>query len=428
MRALARPKKNPPRRILGFLGGIFLALFCAIFPLNQDLAISLEGSAKVAYLLKTLETANDYKVRMAAASTLGKIGDGSVADWMIRAFRRETNSAVRLAILYGIANIPDHRILPPLLELVHQEIVSEKELLTVERIFWNCRKAISIASWSRAATNSDNRSERAMAAWLLGIVGNSRDLSSLLRATKDHSAYVRTRSVQALGRLGHRKGLAPCRQLRRRDPDITVRRASATCVGMISLQSRARLPKEKNHRVNLGLDLKGMQSAAVSLTTFRRYQRKNVNPREIEVAASVLRPVGVVNRGDRTVQLVTSEKIRQTFRLDAKMVSKYRFHTVDIGRLKRVVKDEVGNVNRCYLKGLEKTRGLKGSVTLGFRVLGTGKVSKVKVKKSTLKHKGVHKCMMDKIRKFRFPRIEADFVTMNYTFTFAPAKDQKFEF
>jgi HEAT repeat protein len=408
--------------------GVFLALLLAFWTSPVDRAMSLEGAAKVEFLLKTLENADDFKVRIAAADGLGKIADGTVADWMARAFRQETNPAVRLAILYAIGQIPDHRILPPVLEVANEEVLSEKEFLAVERILWNFRNAFAVDQWEKAVTLSTDRAERATAAWLLGIAGKPSSLHALLSALSDRAAYVRLRAVQGIARLGMRDGQPACARLARRDPDIAVRRAAANCVGVIQLTLSGSLPEERNHRVSLKSDLSGLETAAVTPETFRDYLKKNVNPRVVDLAAATLRSNEAEERKDRTIRLIESERIRKTFKLDATLVTAYLFRTSELNRLRETVRDEAGNVNQCYLDGLKKNRKLGGSVTLRFRILETGMVSTVEIPSATLPDEEVKSCIARKVKAIRFPPVPLAFVTMNYTFTFAPPKDEKIEF
>ncbi|MFH1262234.1 MAG: AgmX/PglI C-terminal domain-containing protein [Pseudomonadota bacterium] len=408
--------------------GVVLAILIAVWTLPGERAISLEGAAKVEYLLRALETGGDFKVRIAAADGLGKIADGTVADWMVRAFRQETNPAVRLAILYAVGAIPDHRILPPVLEVANEEVLSDVEFLAIERILWNFRAAFAVNEWERTAIYSTDRSERATAAWLLGIAGRPSSLHTLLLALTDREAYVRLRAVQGITRLGMKEGQPACARAARADPDIVVRREAANCITMIGLMNTGRLPDDRNHRVNLKSDLSGLETAAVTPETFRSYLKKNVNPRAVDVAAAALRPNQVEERKDRTIPLVTDERIRDTFKLDASVITAYLFRTSELNRLRETVREQAGSVNQCYLRGLAKHPHLGGSVTLRFRVLATGVVSEVEVPASTLPDEEVTACIAGKVKEIRFPSIPLAFVTMNYTYTFAPPKDEKIEF
>lgn len=420
---------SPQIRTFFPLVGLSLALFLAVLVSFPSPTNSSEGAARVKYLLTRLEKADSYKVRVAAATELGKIADGTLADWMLRAFRQESNSAVRLAILYAIGQIPDHRIVSPLLELANQEVLAEQEFLAIERVLWNVRTAIHTQSWETAATKSRNRSERATAAWLLGVAGGPSSLHALLIALKDNSAYVRMRAAQGIARLGVYSGRSACAQLARKDPDVAVRKVAKNCSAILALTKKGKLPRNRSHRVSLKADLYGLRTAAVTPRTYRDYVRKNVNPRMVDRAVSTLTQKSQAEeRKDRTVELVHGERLRETFKLDASVISKYHFQTVELNRLRRVVRREAPAANQCYIQALKKKRQLRGKVVVQFRILKSGAVSSVRVVRATLPDKNVQACIAKKIQLIRFPKIPLAYVQMNYTFTFVPPKDQKFSF
>src|ERR1051326_1838315 len=168
---------------------VILFGFALIFPF---IAGSLTpGEKRVDYLLETLKNHSDYKVRMAAASELGKVADGTVADWMIQSFRKEENPAVRLSILYSIGHIPDERILPPMLELATQEFLAGDEQLAIERVVWNFRRAVVSNAWGQSLLQSKEREVRALSAYLLGLVSDTTAVPVLVVGLHDPIANVR---------------------------------------------------------------------------------------------------------------------------------------------------------------------------------------------------------------------------------------------
>src|SRR5205814_1560311 len=83
---------------------------------------------------------------------------------------------------------------------------------------------------------------------------------------------------------------------------------------------------------------------------------------------------------------------------------------------------------QCYLAALKQDRNLKGDVTIRFLLLANGVISTVDIEEATLIDPDVHRCISEKVMQMKFPAIPLQFVSMRYTFSFTPPKDEKFEF
>jgi HEAT repeat protein len=159
------------------------------------------GADKVRMLVDTLERDSDYKVRIAAAQALSQIADGSVADWMIRAFRKDDNDAVRLTILYAISEIPDERILSPLIELANQEVLSGKERMVIEQTIWNFREIFNTSSWIAAAINSNDIQIKKISIWVLGIIGDKNLIPIFEKLSYSTNEDIQVKSFEALSKM-----------------------------------------------------------------------------------------------------------------------------------------------------------------------------------------------------------------------------------
>ncbi len=410
---------------------ILLFVFVSYFfvsTLKTGSAKDLEGSEKIDFLLERLERSPDFKVRIAAAEALGKAANGTVADWMLRAFRKENNDAVRLAILYAVGQIPEATILPPLMELSTQELLHEQEIIALERIVWNFRKAVAVSEWTKTLLDSSKHEERAMAAYLVGMVADVSALPALVVALSDPAPMVRLRSVQAIGRIGNTEGKPFCQAVRRTDRDGTVVKAAEVCVGEIGLISAHRVLPENARRIDLKIDLYGLQANAFTPRLMRAYLNKNVNPRELESAIAMLRKGEPEAREDKTIRIIWDEAVRKTIRVNAKIVTLHDFPNFDLNRLREVVRDKAGDINQCYLAALKNDRKLAGTISSQFLILDNGSVSTVEILQASLKDPAVQKCVAERLRTIRFPSIPFKYVTMKYDFSFTPPKDQKYDF
>jgi TonB family protein len=87
--------------------------------------------------------------------------------------------------------------------------------------------------------------------------------------------------------------------------------------------------------------------------------------------------------------------------------------------IQRVINAHVGEIQYCYEKQLRGNSGLAGRVVLEWTVTTTGAVSVVKVSTSSLSSSDATNCMMDRIKKWRFPKPRGNGgVTVVYPFVF----------
>jgi len=71
--------------------------------------------------------------------------------------------------------------------------------------------------------------------------------------------------------------------------------------------------------------------------------------------------------------------------------------------VRRIADHREDDLLSCYREALKRRPGLSGSVTVRYTVSSIGYLSKVAVKEATLKDKRTHRCLVRKIRKWRFP-------------------------
>ncbi len=87
--------------------------------------------------------------------------------------------------------------------------------------------------------------------------------------------------------------------------------------------------------------------------------------------------------------------------------------------IQRVITSHVGEIQYCYEKQLRQNTGLAGRVVLEWVVTPSGSVSVVKVTTSSLSSTEATNCMMDKVKKWKFPKPRGSGgVTVVYPFVF----------
>ncbi len=87
--------------------------------------------------------------------------------------------------------------------------------------------------------------------------------------------------------------------------------------------------------------------------------------------------------------------------------------------IQRVINSHVGEIQYCYEKQLRGNAGLAGRVVLEWTVTSSGSVSVVKVATSSLSSADATNCMMDRVKKWKFPKPRGSGnVTVVYPFVF----------
>jgi len=385
------------------------------------LAFSQSGSDRVRMLVNTLENDSDYKVRIAAAQALSQVADGSVADWMVRAFRKDSNDAVRLSILYAISEIPDERILPPLIELANQEVLSPKERVVIEQILWNFRDVFHTSAWIAEAMNANDLQIKRISIWILGIIGDGNLVPVFEKLTDCPHEEIQVQSFEALSKIGNSAALEVCKAKQQAELVPQVARAAKYCEQMNNLLITKKMTSDRSFRKKMVVALNDVKKNSLKPSNFLSYLNKNLNKREVDQAIAFLRPLGKAMAEDKTVKLIEQEKM-QTFQLVVDMVSRYEFDSKDLEILKSIVRENSYTLDHCYMNGLKTNPTLKGDVKAFFKIQKSGELSQIKISDSTLKNEDVENCMLFELAKFEFPSVPVDHVNMMYTFTFFPPK------
>ena len=369
-------------------------------------------------LVNTLEHDSDYKVRIAAAQALSQIADGTVADWMVRAFRHDNNDAVRLSILYSIAEIPDVRILPPLMELANQEVLTIKERLVIEQTLWNFREIFNTPAWIAEAINSPDIEMKKVAIWVLGIVGEGNLIPIYEKLLRSPNEDIQVRAFESLSKMGDAKAMELCKSKQQEQLVPQVQRAAKLCEQMNMLLVTKKIPQNKTFRKKMVIMLDTVKKGSMRPANYLGYLNKNLNQRDVDQALAFLVPQAKASSNEKSVKLIEKEQI-STFQLVVDMVSKYEFDSRDLEVLKSIIREGSNNLDHCYLTQLKTNPGLKGDVMSYFKILKTGKVAHLKVE-STMKNKELEECMLEELSQFEFPSLPIEHVNLNYVFSFSP--------
>ena len=84
--------------------------------------------------------------------------------------------------------------------------------------------------------------------------------------------------------------------------------------------------------------------------------------------------------------------------------------------IRRVIKMQIGDVQRCYEQGLSKRPNLAGRVVLDATIGAAGTIVSSKIASSTLDDRAVEGCIVASSRRWRFPRSAGGIVNFTYPF------------
>ncbi|MBS2029226.1 MAG: TonB family protein [Deltaproteobacteria bacterium] len=71
--------------------------------------------------------------------------------------------------------------------------------------------------------------------------------------------------------------------------------------------------------------------------------------------------------------------------------------------IERVIKRHQSEILFCYNSQLQKSPGLAGKVAVNFTIDGSGVISEAAVAQTSLENEAVERCVIDRIRRWRFP-------------------------
>ncbi len=77
-------------------------------------------------------------------------------------------------------------------------------------------------------------------------------------------------------------------------------------------------------------------------------------------------------------------------------------------------------IQRCFEQALRKQPKLAGKVTVSFVIGAQGSVTSASVQNSTVSSTALERCVVDRVRSFRFPKPTGGAVAVAYPFVFAP--------
>ena len=187
------------------------------------------SSGAVTALIETLGDANPV-VRVAAVTSLGRLGDPRAIAALAKALREDADPRVREAAAYALGEIDDSRAVAPLLEALKSEKVSSVREKIVHAL-GEIDDPTAVAGIS-AVVKDPSAAVRREVVWALGELEDPAGIPALVTAIKDEDAEVRKNTAQALGQLKVTSALDALAQLTR-DDNADVRSHAVNALGQI---------------------------------------------------------------------------------------------------------------------------------------------------------------------------------------------------
>lgn len=94
---------------------------------------------------------------------------------------------------------------------------------------------------------------------------------------------------------------------------------------------------------------------------------------------------------------------------------------LDMAAVSKVVGRRKGAVKSCYEKQLKRNPKLAGKVKVQFTILESGRVSDVRIVEDSTRDDEVGKCIVNRMKRWRFPKPQGGTVTVSFPFVFAPS-------
>lgn len=390
---------------------VFLGVLLLTLPVQTS-------QRKLEDVLKLLGSAKDFKVRIAAASTLGDISNGTLAHFMLEKFKNELNPAVRLAILLGIAKIPDHLGLPAMYHAYETLPVSQVEHLTFQKYFYTFRKATFTEGWMDFFSSTTSPQNQASAVTVLGFSNKPQALPVIRKAVEFQNLNIKVKAITALGFAGDLLDLQTCKHLSQSENQTKIKLSAEICVSRLTGTLANNLSAQLNHRTVLNTQLKSLMPDSFLPQSYLDYQSTIGVQSDVEKKSRRLVATQPNDREDKSYVLMENEKLLPTLHLSANVLSNLESYSMDLEALRARIRRRTKELQTCYFDQKEKHPRLAGNLHILLSVGKSGHVEHVQFPVDTLKNTALLKCVEQEIRNTSFPAHSLKSIQLEYRLSF----------
>ncbi|MCB0271544.1 MAG: HEAT repeat domain-containing protein [Bdellovibrionales bacterium] len=390
--------------------------FLFFFLISQTLWGSTD---RVRFLVDELVSSSNFKVRIAAAQELGKIGNGTIATYLEKAFEDENNEAVRLSILDALAQIPDIRSIKSVLYLTFQHLMTTTETSEIKKIVWNHRNIFDKDLWSIEALSSPYEEQRALSFWILSLLDDQTLEPIIIKGIVDPSTIVQKRVLMSLIEFPSQQSQEACAVLLQSTLK-SIQSMAQLCVQTITYK-KSNLYKPSYKQPIPSITKIDQLLLPSNLQTY--LQNKKVDLK-YDGQKTVLLPTRTKNTD---VRFQSKEIIASTV-VQSDLATNQNFSKLDIEIVKSFIKRKFPLIQGCYENMLSAHPDLKGQVGVSIQITSEQKPSGIKIITDTIKKKDLTSCILERLKKLVFPAIAQAHITADYTFYFAPPEKRTYIF
>ncbi len=214
--------------------------------LSEARRLHAEGKVEEsAVILRRLLSDENWQVRASAISVIGELHERSLLPELHRTLK-DPMLFVRERVTRVLQTVGDVSSLPPL-----REALSEPDAAVRGNIAEALAKiggAAELSALSQLLQHDQDEGVRARTAFALGEAGVGAAVDPLISALGDHSASVRERAAEALGKIGDPRARPALEKAARNDPDSAVRAGAAAALeklrGIKTSEGRGAFPHD----------------------------------------------------------------------------------------------------------------------------------------------------------------------------------------
>ncbi len=382
--------------------------------MNKTIAMTLLAfnvllANQVDLLLDQLEQAKDYKIKMASALKLGKVADGSVAHFMLESFRNQSNELVRLSILQGVSQIPDHRILAPLLHLKNSYFLKAKEQNKVNQTFWSFKNAVNSYAWNQVFHLSHDDQLKSTSLWLLSVI-QFLPIKDLIHSYLDSSnENIKYHGIIALGLIGERKDLHLI--------DSMLGDKNSPKIQSALLFAKGRLESNSTHMVQLNKQIHLIEPQSFTPFQYDEYLKLIRVPSQIEQSILKLYPSSVTQGNQKLISFENPIDLPY-FKVNAAYLDSIANYGKDLSVYRQKIQSNSPLFLNCHREALNDQKDIYGHIIVNISVKQSGLIDKVDFVEDTIKSKAIERCFKKIIESTKFESTVLQSIEFQYSFYF----------